>query len=92
MHLEKKFPENSIIPPSPKQKLAAALLQLYGAQHLQMAIMHYRWSFPENHDPYIYYNFGSSFNPDGDYESTLEFGEMVATKFRGFCKLGFEVC
>ena len=25
-------------------------------------------------------------NPDGDYESTIEFGEMFASNFRRFCK------
>ena len=63
LHLEidKKWTlRSSIQPHGPKQKLAAALLQLYGDQHLQLAIMHYRWSFPENHDPWIYFNFGNT--------------------------------
>ena len=35
LHLEKKFPEHSIIPQGKKQQLAAELLQYYGDQHLQ---------------------------------------------------------
>ena len=48
--------------------------------------MHYRWSYPENTNPFIYYFFGSSFGPDFDYETKLSFGENVAVQFRGFCK------
>ena len=35
LHLEKKFPEHSIIPRGKKQQLAVELLQYYGDQHLQ---------------------------------------------------------
>ena len=48
--------------------------------------MHYRWSYPENTDPFIYYFFGNSFGPDLDYETKLAFGKQVGSKFRGFCK------
>ena len=48
--------------------------------------MHYRWSYPENTNPFIYYFFGNSFGPDFDYETKVAFGEQVGQKFRGFCK------
>jgi hypothetical protein len=48
--------------------------------------MHYRWSFPENVSPFIYYNFGNIVYGAGTYEEKLEAGEMMAKQFRKFCK------
>lgn len=86
LSLEKTFPENSILPTTPKQQLAAQLLQLYGDQYMTLPVMHYRWSFAENYDPFIYYNFGVSVDPSASWRETIENGEMLANNFRKFCK------
>ena len=81
LHLEQKNPENAIIPKTPKQQLAAELLQLYGDQYMTLPVMHYRWSFPENYDPFIYYNFGHAVDPSADYDQKVENGEMLDAVF-----------
>ena len=43
--LEKDFPENSIYPTTPKQRLVSLLFELYGDEWLLIPAMHYRWNY-----------------------------------------------
>jgi glutathione S-transferase len=43
--LEQRFPEPSVYPCAPRQKLVALLFELYGDEWLLLPAMHYRWSF-----------------------------------------------
>jgi len=59
--LETAFPERSVMPDSPRQRLASLLLELYGDEWLLIPAMHYRW----NHDnfPFIFDEFGRTLFP-----------------------------
>ncbi|WP_281647675.1 glutathione S-transferase family protein [Parendozoicomonas sp. Alg238-R29] len=47
--LEKRFAENPVFPTTPKQRIAANLLELHGDEWLVMSALHYRWRTPENY-------------------------------------------
>lgn len=60
--LEERFPEPSIYPDTPAQKLVALLVELYGDEWLVMPAMHYRWHFRRNL-PFILKEFGGVVEP-----------------------------
>lgn len=46
--LEQQHPSPSTTPPGPTQRLASALLELYGDEWLVMLALHFRWDVPGN--------------------------------------------
>lgn len=56
--LEARFPERSVCPATPRQRLVSLLLELYGDEWLLLPAMHYRWSFPEQNERFIMAEFG----------------------------------
>ncbi|WP_404364175.1 glutathione S-transferase family protein [Marinobacter sp.] len=56
--LEERFPEKSVYPQTPKQKVVSLLLELYGDEWLLIPAMHYRWSFPDQNEAFIMAEFG----------------------------------
>lgn len=46
--LEQRFPDSPILPETPKQRLAASLLEMWGDCFWLPSAMYYRWAFPEN--------------------------------------------
>jgi len=46
--LEDAWPEPSIVPPGPRQRVAALLLELHADEWLPIVIMHTRWNVPAN--------------------------------------------
>lgn len=51
------------LPGSPRQRMVALILDLYGGEGLLRAAMHYRWSFPEHNRAFLRHEFGLSFRP-----------------------------
>lgn len=47
--LEERFPEPAVLPATPRQRIAALLLEAWGDEFWLPSAMHYRWSFPENY-------------------------------------------
>lgn len=47
--LEKRFPERPVLPATPRQRLAAELLEMWADEWWIPTAMHYRWSYPENY-------------------------------------------
>ena len=47
--LEQRFPEPAVLPATPRQRIAALLLEAWGDEFWLPSAMHYRWSFPENY-------------------------------------------
>jgi len=56
--LEKRFPEHSVYPDTPKQKLVSLLLELYADEWLFIPALHYRWHYKEENYRYVYGKFG----------------------------------
>ncbi len=46
--LERRFPEPALYPPTPVQRIAAYLLEVYADEFLLLPALHYRWSFAES--------------------------------------------
>jgi glutathione S-transferase len=55
--LERRFPQSPVLPATPRQRIAALLLEAWGDEFWLPSAMHYRWSFPEN--------FQAIFRPEG---------------------------
>ena len=83
--LEQSFPEHSVIPDTPRQRLAALLLELYGDEWLLMPAMHYRWNF--DNFPFIYDEFGRSLFPRWPGFVRRILGKRAGARFRGFLPL-----
>jgi len=82
--LEKEFPNRSVYPETPKQKLASLLLEVYGDEWLVIPAMHYRWNFPEQNQKFIYAAFGSMALPNAPKFIQRILGKKVGAKFKGF--------
>ena len=78
--LEQRFPEPSVYPLGPRQRLAALLLEFYGDEWLKIPAMHYRW----NHNTdWIIRQFGALSAPDASPEEQYAIGEQTCRPFRG---------
>ena len=80
--LEQRYPEHSVYPATPLQRLVALLLEVYGDEWLVIPAMHYRWSFPENR-AFAIREFGALSAPDATPEQQLAIGEKLAGPFAG---------
>jgi len=80
--LETRFPERSVIPSTPKQRLISAILEMWGDEWLLIPAMHYRW----NHDnfPFIYEEFGKIAFPSMPAFIRRFVGKKLGAKFRSF--------
>lgn len=47
--LEQRFAQAPVLPATPRQRIAALLLEAWGDEFWLPSAMHYRWSFPENY-------------------------------------------
>ncbi len=82
--LEKEYPDRSVYPEGPKQKLVSLLLEVYGDEWLVIPAMHYRWNFPEQNEKFIYAAFGSMVLPNAPAFIQRILGKKVGAKFKGF--------
>jgi glutathione S-transferase len=78
--LERRFPEAPVYPTSPRQRLAALLLEVYGDEWLKLPAMHYRWN--KNYD-FAISEFGKLQLPGGTPEAQREAGLKIAKPFAG---------
>ena len=61
--LEQRFPQPSVYPDTPLQKLVALLLEVYGDEWLVMPAMHYRWRYKRYNLRFILGQFGDALQP-----------------------------
>ena len=81
--LEARHPGHPIYPDTPKQKLVALLLELFGDEWLVIPAMHYRWSYLDQQYDFIMGQFGSTSSPNSSHEEQVAIGEKVSQQFRG---------
>jgi alpha-beta hydrolase superfamily lysophospholipase/glutathione S-transferase len=81
--LEARHPEPSVYPPGPRQKLVALMLEHYGDEWLVIPAMHYRWSFLDQQQDFIFGEFGALSAPDASREEQIAIGEKTSKPFRG---------
>lgn len=56
--LEARFPDRGVYPPTPRQRIAARLIELYADEWLLIPAMHYRWRFPKENEAFLMAEFG----------------------------------
>lgn len=78
--LEKRFPQASVYPNTPRQRLVALLLEVYGDEWLKIPAMHYRWT--KNRD-WIIEEFGRLAQPDLPPDERRRAGEKASRPFAG---------
>lgn len=61
--LEERFPEPSVYPETPRQRLAALLFEVYGDEWLLLPAMHYRWFYKRDNLYFILKEFGGTWMP-----------------------------
>ncbi|MBV1910490.1 MAG: glutathione S-transferase family protein [Kangiellaceae bacterium] len=78
--LEVKFPEKSVYPSSPKQRLVSLLLELYGDEWLLIPAMHYRWNNKDR--SFIFKEFGKVVSPKSPGFVRKFLGKKVGDRFK----------
>jgi glutathione S-transferase len=76
-------PEPAVYPPTPRQHLAALLLELYGDEWLLIPAMHYRWNFPADNQPFIHEQFGRMALPWAPRPVQRWMGRRLGGRFAG---------
>ncbi|MFN2099072.1 glutathione S-transferase family protein [Altererythrobacter sp. MF3-039] len=80
-HFENSESVVSVYPDTPRQKLAALLLETFGDEWLVIPAMHYRWNYNEE---WIYGEFGRNMLPDGSPEEQIAAGKAIGERFKAF--------
>ncbi len=83
-HFEETVGGPSIYPDTPKQRLAALLLETFGDEWLVIPAMHYRWNYNEE---WVYGEFGATAAPEASKEEQLAIGKERGANFKGFCPI-----
>jgi len=81
-HFEAKLGGPSVYPETPKQRLVALLLEVFGDEWLVIPAMHYRWNYNEE---WVYGEFGATAAPEASKEEQLAIGRKRGASFKGFC-------
>lgn len=81
-YLEQQYPAPSIYPATPRQKLVALLMEIYGDEWLVIPAMHYRWNLPENRE-YAIRQFGATSAPEKSAEEQKQIGFDRSQHFAG---------
>lgn len=76
--LEKRHPENPLIPTTPKKRFAAYLLELFADEWLKIPALHYRWYYDTE---FAQKMMGAMNDPDATPEEQLRVGKKVAKEF-----------
>ncbi|WP_163934974.1 glutathione S-transferase family protein [Paraferrimonas sp. SM1919] len=84
--IEQSYPKASVYPSTPKQKLAALLLEFYGDEWLLLPAMHYRWSHLDKHHDFIMKEFGVQVTRSEDPEEQIAAGIEHSKPFRNSIK------
>ena len=85
-HFEARTDRPSVYPSSPKQKIAALIMELFGDEGLLRTAMHYRWNFNEDNQKFISLEFGRIFNPVATDTEALEMAAAPMARMRGLLK------
>lgn len=78
--LEQRFPDQSVYPTGPKQRLAALLIEIYADEWLWNTALYYRWAYDEE---WIYKEWGRMAAPGKPVEEQLAAARSQSEYFRG---------
>lgn len=65
-----------VYPESPRQKIIAMILEMFGDEGMLRPAMHYRWNFPEENDYFISMEFGRFMKADSTEEEAYGLAAM----------------
>ncbi|XP_070581049.1 uncharacterized protein [Ptychodera flava] len=80
--LEKHYPEPSIYPKTPKQKLVSLLLEMYADEWLFVTAMNHRWQYPLN-KTFLLQEFGKVSYINEPADEQRKKGEEIGNHFGG---------
>ena len=80
-YLEPRSPAPSVYPATPRQRLAALLMELFGDEWLVIPAMHYSWAYNED---WVYGEFGAVAAPDAPADQRKAIGQEMGARFKGF--------
>lgn len=83
-HFEAEIGGPSVYPDTPKQRLVALLMEVFGDEWLVIPAMHYRWNYNEE---WVYGEFGAVAAPEASKEEQLVIGRERGQAFKGFCPI-----
>jgi glutathione S-transferase len=81
-YLEAHHPSPPAIPPGPRQRLAAYLVDLFASENTKVA-WHYRWNSPPENIHFVTMDFGRSFKPQGSDGELKHYGDIIAKQMDG---------
>lgn len=82
--LEERFPERSIYPTTPKQRLTALLFELYADEWFLLPAMHYRWNYLNHHGDWLMGEFGRVIGNWAPAWMRRSAGRKLSKMFSGF--------
>jgi glutathione S-transferase len=80
--LEARHSDPPALPPGPRQRLAAYLLDLFASENTKIA-WHFRWNFPDANQFFVTMDFGRSFKPQGSDDELRHYGDLIAKQMDG---------
>ncbi|WJG10389.1 glutathione S-transferase N-terminal domain-containing protein [Aliiglaciecola sp. LCG003] len=83
--LETRFTKRAVLPNGPKQKIIAAVFEIWADEWLVIPAMHYRWN--KDNFPFIYEEFGRVVAPSMPKFIRRFLGKKLAAKFQAFVPL-----
>ncbi len=83
-HFEDETGGPSVYPDTPKQRLVALLMEVFGDEWLVIPAMHYRWNYNEE---WVYGEFGAVAAPEASKEEQYVIGRERGQNFKGFCPI-----
>jgi glutathione S-transferase len=83
--LEPRYPDRSVYPTAPRQRLVSLLFELYGDEWLLLPAMHYRWSFwhERQHIDDVLEHFGMLLSPYAPKPLRRYVGKQFCRPFSG---------
>ncbi|MDX1588217.1 MAG: glutathione S-transferase family protein [Oleiphilaceae bacterium] len=82
--LEARHPNPSVMPETPRQRMAACLLEAWGDEFWLPSAMHYRWNFQENFEKVFRPEAGDNLLPLAPRFLKNRLADRVAGTLRGF--------
>lgn len=82
--LEARFPQAPVVPATPRQRVAAYVLEAWGDEFWLPSAMHYRWSYPENYAPVFEREGGDQLVPLAPRFIKNRLAARIAAQMRSF--------
>lgn len=74
----------SVYPTTPRQRIAALLLDLFGSEGMLKVAMHYRWNFPQHNYAFLRMEFGDHIAPGAEPKVVKQAAEAVMAPMKAY--------